>query len=422
MKWYLLISPWIMNLLILTPLFSEISGDEGIYPVLREDKVIERALKFNHEVIMVKKREDIMKQRILREGSLPDPMFMIGYENEGWERFTYGTSPDSRWMFSLSQTVPFPGKLSLKREIAKKELEIAQILISKTKLKIIEEVRNRILNLYLAHKTFEIAVEKQRLLLMLEELVRSRYISGMVPLSELTMAQMERYMSEENLLMAKQKIKSEEYMINNLMGREPSLPLGIPEEPVSSSIELQPETIIEKALTSFPEIKEKSKILESKEINYKLARKEYYPDFTFTGTVYKKPDPYEDMWGLSVSINIPLFYKKRQEPMVREAVSEKEESFHELESERLNISSMVYDTYNMYITGRETMKLYEETLIPKARENFEATLTNYRSGRVELTSVIKALNILIDTELNYLNRVMEYKRAIIRLYTLMGEQ
>ncbi len=422
MKWHLFIFPWVMNLLIMTPLFSEISGDEGIYPVLREDKVIERALKFNHEVIMVEKREDIMKQRILSEGSLPDPMFMIGYENEGWNRYTYGTSPASKWMFSLSQMMPFPGKLTLKREIAKKKLEIAQAKTLKTKLKIIEEVRKSLLNLYLAHKTYEIAAEKNRLFLMIEELVKSMYISGMVPLSELTMAQMERYMSEENLLMAKQKIKSEEYMINNLMGREPSLPLGIPEEPVRFDIELNPETIIEKALTSSPEIIEKNKILESKEINYRLTKKEYYPDFTFTGTISKKPDPYEDMWGLSVSINIPLFYKKRQEPMVREAISEKEESFHELETKRLNVSSMVYDTYNMYTTGKETMKLYKEALIPKARENFEVTLTNYRSGKIELTSVIKALNTLIDTELNYLNRVMEYKMAIIRLYTLMGEQ
>ena len=63
--------------------------------------------------------------RIPQAKSLPDPMFMFGYQNEGFRRINVGEqpNPNSMGMFSLSQQFYFPGKRALKGEMAAKDAE-----------------------------------------------------------------------------------------------------------------------------------------------------------------------------------------------------------------------------------------------------------------------------------------------------------
>ena len=59
--------------------------------------------------------------KIPQAGSLPDPMFMMGYQNEGYSSYTFGDMPDAQCMFSVSQMFPFYGKRGLKAEMAARE-------------------------------------------------------------------------------------------------------------------------------------------------------------------------------------------------------------------------------------------------------------------------------------------------------------
>jgi hypothetical protein len=66
---------------------------------------------------MLEARESVSKFKIPQAESLPDPMFMFGYLNDGVRdlyTFDEEMAADSQWMFSVSQMFPYPGKLSLK--------------------------------------------------------------------------------------------------------------------------------------------------------------------------------------------------------------------------------------------------------------------------------------------------------------------
>ena len=75
---------------------------------LKLQPLIDEALKNNHELIASGLKVNTSKYKIPQAGSLPDPMFMLGYQNEGYDRFNYGKSPDAQWMYSASQTFLFP--------------------------------------------------------------------------------------------------------------------------------------------------------------------------------------------------------------------------------------------------------------------------------------------------------------------------
>ena len=105
--------------------------------------LIDEALKNNHEILITESRVAASEYRIPQVKSLPDPMLMFGYQNEGWKKYTYGESIMAWWMFSASQTFPFPGKLSTKGEMAARETEGLRASYEGKRLMTIEKVMGR---------------------------------------------------------------------------------------------------------------------------------------------------------------------------------------------------------------------------------------------------------------------------------------
>lgn len=409
-----------LSFLIQTSLsIAEDSTDEGLYPVLKLERLIEIALKENHDLLMARSAIDISEYRIPQAGVLPDPMVMIGYENEGWSKYTYGEMPGARWVFSVSQTLPWHGKLSTRERAFKKEAESIKEAYEKMRLNVIEELKDKYYELLLAYKGLNSIAEKIKLLERIEEIAASRYSSGMAPLSEVIMSQTEKYMAMEQEIMYRQRIKALEAMINSLLGREPAGPLGIPEERFTEKKELGETGLFEIAMDS-PDIKEVKKLVEAREYKFKGAELEYYPDLTLSAQVSLKPEPYEDMWMLSLSFNIPLFYRTKQKNMVLEARAEVDEAQHRLEALKQMLRANIIDTLSMLRASEELIGLYKDAFIPKAEQGLEASLSAYRTGKTELTQVIKALNSLIDYRLNYWRQVVEREKALARLERLCG--
>ena len=55
---------------------------------LRLEDLVTVALKNNPDISVAEARAESARQRISREGSLMDPMLSVGYQNEGFEKYT----------------------------------------------------------------------------------------------------------------------------------------------------------------------------------------------------------------------------------------------------------------------------------------------------------------------------------------------
>ena len=79
------------------------------------DDLIAEGLRNSPEILAAQARADAAGYRIPQAKSLPDPMFMFGYQNEGFQTLTIGRpdNPNAMGMSSLSQQFYFPGKRAL---------------------------------------------------------------------------------------------------------------------------------------------------------------------------------------------------------------------------------------------------------------------------------------------------------------------
>jgi outer membrane protein TolC len=75
--------------------------------------------------------------------------------------------------------------------------------------------------------------------------------------------------------------------------------------------------------------------------------------------------------------------------------------------------------YQITETGRKAA-LYEDTLIPKAREMVEVSESSYRTGGVDFLNLIDAQRKLLTFQVTYQRILTDHFQALAQLETLTG--
>ena len=383
--------------------------------------LIREALKNNPEIHVAEARTDVSQHKIPQATSLADPMFMVGYENEGtdslytFNKDTKGMPADSRWMFSLSQMFPYPGKLALKGEMATRDAEAMRAQADSMKLNTVLRVRELYYDLFLAYTNIDLLTDLATLFSRVEDAAVARYAAGMAPQQEVLMAQTEKYMLLEREEMERQKIRSTEAMLNAALGRDTNAALGRPEKPLDAPYGYGLDELIAASYQKNPLIKFREKMVGSAEAKINMAKKEYYPDVTVGTTYFARPPQYPDMWNITATINIPLSYKTKQREAVLEAEASRLEARREVETAKLMASSAIRDNYAMLKSTENLMALYKDGLIPKAHQDFELALAGYVTGKIEAITAITRLKALIDYDFLYWRQFTDRQKAAARL-------
>src|SRR5262245_58271142 len=98
--------------------------------------LVQETLAHNPEIHAAQQRYRAALARPSQAGSLPDPMIEGGYHNERITPLTLGESDFSFLRFGASQEVPFPGKLSLREDIASWEADREDQMLQATTLSV----------------------------------------------------------------------------------------------------------------------------------------------------------------------------------------------------------------------------------------------------------------------------------------------
>lgn len=392
-------------------------------PVLGDailDGLIDEALKNSPEINASQARIEAARLRVPQAGSLPDPMFMFGYQNEGFERYTYGEMSGAQWMFSATQQFLFPGKRRLKEEMTARDAESLEAMHELLKLKIAARIKELYYDLFLAYKNIDLLKDKRELLERIESLTLSRYAAGIGMQQDVIMAQTEKYMLMEKEEMLQQKILSLQAMLSSAIGRYKGAELPRPAEPEYRPFPLEMNDAVDLAMRHSPELKSRGKMIEAANTRLQMAQKEYYPDFALSGSYYNRTGEFPDMWSATATINIPIYFLTKQKPAVAESRANIRQADRELDAARLMIEAALRDNYSMLRSSERLIGLYQKGLLPKNRQDIEQSLTGYSTGRLEAVNIISRLKTLLDYESSYWGQRVEREKAIARLHAIVA--
>ena len=88
-----------------------------------------------------------------------------------------------------------------------------------------------------------------------------------------------------------------------------------------------------------------------------------------------------DMWNLTATVNLPIFYKTKQRQAVAEATAGVWEAKRELAATQLMVASNVRDSYSMLSAADRLMKLYREGLVPEGEPGRAAGPLGIHNGK-----------------------------------------
>jgi len=141
---------------------------------LHLDILLKQAMERNPKIKSAGLEAEASSFRIPQEKSLPDPMVGLSLKNMGFPEFTVGQEVMSGIGLSFSQSIPFPGKLRLRGEIAEKAFERKKEVRNAVVLGVLKDVKTAYFELYALHKSLAILQEQKAFLQRALELTETK--------------------------------------------------------------------------------------------------------------------------------------------------------------------------------------------------------------------------------------------------------
>jgi cobalt-zinc-cadmium efflux system outer membrane protein len=418
-KLIFLVFPIFILLMPLTPLAQP---DK---PLLNVEQLIEEAIQNNPEILAQKKRWELFKEKIPQASAFEDPMFGFGIISLP-TNFSFKDEDMTMKEFSLSQKFPFYGKRRLMGEMAGKEAEAVSNEIQDKINRIIKDVKTAYYDLSHNYRTTEVVQRNKRILEDFAKIAETRYAVGEGIQQDVMKAHVEVSKMVDELIMLEQKKSALGAKLNALLDRSPETPVGTPEEVVLQKLPIQIEEFQRTAVETNPTLKGMKKMIEAKEKAYDLAKKEYYPDLTARFAYGQRDDGPDmkrrDMLTGEVMINIPIFYKSKQERKVAEAKADIQSLEAQYRAMKNEIHFMITDMASMIQRVDRQLELYKTGIIPQANLQISSAMSAYRVNKADFMTLLDSHMTLYKYELEYHLALTEYEKNVANLEAVVGKR
>lgn len=410
------------SFLVLMPFSSWAQSEK---PRLNVDQLVEEALQNNPEILAAKQKWEVYKERIPQASALEDPMFGFGIINLPTS-FSFHQEDMTMKEFSISQKLPFPGKRSLMKAMALKEAEAVSTEIQSKVHQIIKDVKTTYYDLSHVYRTTEVTQRNKRILEDFAKIAETRYSVGEGIQQDVFKAHVEVSKMVDDLVMLDQRKRALEAKLKALLNRPPETQVGEPEEVVFRKFPYTLEELQKMALEMNPSLKGMKKMIEAKEKAYALAKREYYPDFNFR-FAYGQRDKLmgmkqDDMLTGMVEMNIPIFFKWKQEPKVAEKKAEILAAEAQYQAMKNEILFMIADMSSMTQRVERQIDLYKTGIIPQASLQINSAMSAYRVNKADFMTLLDSQMTLYKYELEYHQALTEYEKSVAGLGATIGKQ
>jgi outer membrane protein TolC len=370
-------------------------------------------------------------QRNPQVSALPDPMLSYGY----FIKEVQTRVGPQQQRVGLSQPIPWFGKLSLKGEIADLEAQAMYYRFLSIKNRLVHSVVSSYLELAYLKRATQITDANLELLKRWEQVAAQRYRSQTGTQADLIKVQVELGKLEDKLrglndlrlpLLAK---------FNGILNRTTSEEVVLPSDLLSqlasittSSLDLDNQNELENFIKrANPELLAIQSFIKAKEQGIKLANKSFYPDFSL-GADYiavgsreqASSESGDDALVAMLSVTLPL-NRDKYRAEVSEAESKKLATKQMLRSKEFALRSELAQTIFNIKDSERRVKLYRDTLVPKADQSLESSYTAFEAGKSSFLDLLDAERVSLDFQLSLARALADSVISKTALSSLLGE-
>ena len=374
----------------------------------------------NPEIQAARFRFEAATKRPSQAGTLPEPTASYTNLGVGHPFSRLNASEFSYQGLGVSQELPFPGKLGLAAEEAKREAESEQQNYRSVILDVTARLKVAYYEWLAVQKAIELTRKNSDLLSRFEEIARNRYTVGKGLQQDVLKAQLEVSSLEREIVMLEEKRQRAEAAIASLLA-VPSVSLRPPVEVQTSTFSMSLDDLV-KATDEAPRIRAEQKMVDARAVGINRSLKDFRPDFGVSLQWQHTGGNFPDYYMAAVEVKIPIYYARKQRYALEESYSRLNEAKQNYRSAQQQATYQVKDQYLAIQSSERILNLYKTTLLPQAQLTVDSAASAYEVGNIDFLSLVTNLTNLISLERQYYDEVARHEEALARLEPIVGKE
>jgi outer membrane protein TolC len=380
------------------------------------DALVRAAYAHNLELQAAHARWQASSERPAQARSLPDPVLGYGY---------FVKRMETRQRFSLQQMFPGGGRRGLEAEAATRAAEAAEAALETTAARVRSEVLQAFADWLLVRQTHALVAQNLDIVVSLQAIVQQRHRSGDASLADLLRLESEADLLRLDLAELEERRAPALARLNARLGRPGDTPpdpalaalTSLPPLPPLPAVDLSPD--LAARLAANPELLERRHLVRQAETRRELSRRANRPDF-MVGVEFmdNRGMARDEVLGM-VSVNLPV-WRTRTAALRREATADLRAAELDHADRRLSLEAEARQTLFALAAAARRLRLYDDTLLPRARQTLDLVEADYRTGRATFLDLLEARRALLALEQAALNTRADHFRRHAEWEQLAG--
>jgi outer membrane protein TolC len=383
------------------------------------DDFVREALQKNPGVQSTLHAVEVQRRRVPQAKTLPDPMVSIGWAGNITPFSVQHGDPSSYRGITVMQQLLYPGKLKLRGKIASREADAAELDYEAARRRVTAEVKAAYYDYWFYDKAIQTTQRNRGLLEKLSQISESRYRVGKGIQQDILRAQVEISLLMQRLTMLEQQRRTAQVRLNTLLAHDPDVPLAPASNLQQAALTLSLADLYQLARQNDTGLQREKQMVERNQLAVNLAHKDYYPDLS-VGYMYQQRPALPDMHGLTFTINVPVFYKTKQQQAVRQATEEQIVAERSRDDRQNELNFELKQQYLAAKASDELLRLFSQGIVPQSSLALESSMSSYQVGTADFLTVIGNFSMVLNYEIDYYRELANYQTSLARLESMVG--
>ncbi len=327
---------------------------------------------------------------------------------------------------NIASEFPFPGVTALRGDIVQTDIRIARQEFAIALRDRIVEVREAFFDYSYLFRAIEITEENRRLLEQMLEVASRRYEAGRASYNDVINSRIELAKISDELKTLREKLSVVKTKLNALLNRAPKAKIGPPEKYPLPSLSIPMNRLYSTAERNRQEL-EKARLREHRaKLMIRMAEEMNRPDPTLGASYFEDrsallagPEPQKPSFRPASKQMLRPWFGER-EAFIQEMRYREEQIKAEKDNIRNQIHVDVDAAHFALDTARREVGLYENTLIPEARQSLDVAQRAYETAEIDFLEYLTAQKAWLDFNLSLYKARRDYGRAYAALEKAVG--
>lgn len=367
-----------------------------------------------------------MQEKSVADAQLPDPQLRVGLLNFPVDTFARDQEPMTQIQLGFQQMIPRGDSLNIQSQRSLINARSNEYRADERQSMLIKQVRLSWLEMYYWLRAEDVVTQNRELFEQLVEVTQYHYGAGRSNQQDVIRAQLELSRLDDRLLEIKTRQEKARAELAVLTGRKPHS-FVLPKELPVIAHDLKLDGLHAK-LALHPMLQVARSQVEARQKDVALAREAYKPGWMF-GVNYglrdgRNPNGSEraDFVSVGVTVDLPLFREKRQDRRLKASQYQLGASQQMRDQRYLQLRQELDKAFADWQRLDERQALYQQTLIPQAEQNSEASLFAYQNDRTDFPTLMRSRITVLETHLKSIRIHVDRVKAQARVLYFAGEQ